>query len=51
MRWATAPSYVACVINAVGSAGLQSQAYNELGEFVTHNQLHNLHFPAHHISP
>jgi hypothetical protein len=26
MRWAHAPSYTACVIDAVGSAGLQSQA-------------------------
>jgi hypothetical protein len=29
MRWAIAPSYIVCVIDAVGSAGLQSQACNE----------------------
>jgi len=44
MRWATAPNrsaaemgaerptYTACVIDAVGSAGLQSQACNEFEE-------------------
>jgi len=29
MRWATAQSKVACVLDSVGSAGLQSQACNE----------------------
>jgi hypothetical protein len=37
MRWATAPSNIACVIDAIGSAGLQSQACNEFPrKFVTH---------------
>jgi len=30
---AAAPSYVACVTAAVGSAGLPSQACNEFGKF------------------
>ena len=34
MRWANAPTYTACVIDAVGSAGVQSHACNEFGEFV-----------------
>jgi hypothetical protein len=38
MRWATAPSYTVYVLDAVGSAGLHSQARNEFpGKFVAHN--------------
>jgi hypothetical protein len=36
MRLASAPSYVACVAAAVGSAGVQSHASNEFGKFVAH---------------
>jgi len=33
---AAAPSYVACVTAAIGSAGVQSHASNEFEEFVAH---------------
>jgi len=50
MRWATAPTYTAYVIDTVGSAGLQSQACNEFEQTAaSQDRRRAIKFVAHHF--